>query len=824
MALKKQSSGRFRSRVHFLIRFLGLAGLLCMGIGAALAYLQGILDKLVGPGLVSAWGYAREVLLEGTDGRRAVIAVSLMVGGALLAMFALLVEILAILFVAAGRRSAFGLNAALQAALAAVLLVGINAFSYKHPVRLDWTRPDETGAKKFTIDAGIQAQLRNLKTPTTIVVYQQHKTFGQMNAKPDAYDYAAERKVVEKVKDLVEQFREFGPQFKVHVLDVEEEGYDKNLRGLTKDAPELRDAIASAPENSIFFFADHKVQRLSFNEFYQLDKTASRQADGERGNLVLLYQGEQPFARKLLNIDEKRPKVGVLTIHEVLTTQGPEDYGLGGLKKSLTARGLDVRDVLLKKWSETAPPEPTVTTFDESRYDALEEQLADIKQDIKTLEKEIPERTHAQRHWKTATLEELTKEYAKQLQGRKMTEGIRARQLIALEQDLPILSAILRQDREDRDAMEKEKAKLNVDTAGEERRMTDLKAKLDRSIADCDMLIIPRMTMRNVAASDRIPNRFYKLDEAQVAAVKDFIKAGKPVLACFGPANEPPEEAMRFAQMTQAGPDGLEDLFRALGIRFGKETILFNAETKAFAERRSGLLFPGADIQVPPVEFEPLPDAARVLLRRETATPPKRNRLLESMQIAAHSRGEKTLDLRVRNPRPIYFDPDRPATLQSEPEFMTTNAASWNEPDPFPTRERTPRFEPPKADDPNKGTLDEKRRGPFPIGVAVETSAPRTWYDDAKAAPAPVRVAAIGSGGIFTGAELSPAREELLLNTCNWLLGRDDLLPAPGRPWSYPRVLLSDKAHDVWHWGTWIGLPALFTFLGLIVVMWRRLR
>jgi hypothetical protein len=236
------------------------------------------------------------------------------------------------------------------------------------------------------------------------------------------------------------------------------------------------------------------------------------------------------------------------------------------------------------------------------------------------------------------------------------------------------------------------------------------------------------------------------------------------------------------------------------------------------------LLFPGADIQVPPVEFEPLPDAARVLLRRETATPPKRNRLLESMQIAAHSRGEKTLDLRVRNPRPIYFDPDRPATLQSEPEFMTTNAASWNEPDPFPTRERTPRFEPPKADDPNKGTLDEKRRGPFPIGVAVETSAPRTWYDDAKAAPAPVRVAAIGSGGIFTGAELSPAREELLLNTCNWLLGRDDLLPAPGRPWSYPRVLLSDKAHDVWHWGTWIGLPALFTFLGLIVVMWRRLR
>src|SRR5260370_7518894 len=116
-----------------------------------------------------------------------------------------------------------------------------------------------------------------------------------------------------------------------------------------------------------------------------------------------------------------------------------------------------------------------------------------------------------------------------------MTEGIRARQLSAIEQNLAIFSAILKQYREDRDAMEKEKAKLNVDTAGEERRMTDLKAKLDRSIADCDLLIIPRMTMRNVAANDRIPNRFYKLDEAQVSPIKHFIKAAKPLLPSFAP-------------------------------------------------------------------------------------------------------------------------------------------------------------------------------------------------------------------------------------------------------------------------------------------------
>ena len=246
---------------------------------------------------------------------------------------------------------------------------------------------------------------------------------------------------------------------------------------------------------------------------------------------------------------------------------------------------------------------------------------------------------------------------------------------------------------------------------------------------------------------------------------------------------------------------------------------------EAFAERRSGLLFPGAEIQIPPVEFEPLPEAASLILKRDTG-PRKINRLLESMQIAAHSRGEKTLDLRVRNPRPIYYDPDKESSLHFEPEFMTTSAASWNEADPFPTRERTPRFEPAKPDDPAKGTLDEKRRGPFPIGIAVETPVPPSWYQDSdnKAAPASVRIAAIGSGGVFTGPELSPAKEELLLNTCNWLLGRDDLLPRSDRLWSFPRVSLSEKEYNVWRWGTWLALPAFFAFLGLIVVMWRQLR
>ena len=93
---------------------------------------------------------------------------------------------------------------------------------------------------------------------------------------------------------------------------------------------------------------------------------------------------------------------------------------------------------------------------------------------------------------------------------------------------------------------------------------------------------------------------------------------------------------------------------------------------------------------------------------------------------------------------------------------------------------------------------------------------------DAK--PATVRVAAIGSGHIFVGPELSPAKEELMVNTCNWLLGRDNLLRRSDLVWSFPRVALSAREHTLWNWGAWFGLPALFGYLGLVVLMVRRLR
>ena len=72
-----------------------------------------------------------------------------------------------------------------------------------------------------------------------------------------------------------------------------------------------------------------------------------------------------------------------------------------------------------------------------------------------------------------------------------------------------------------------------------------------------------------------------------------------------------------------------------------------------------------------------------------------------------------------------------------------------------------------------------------------------------------VRVAAIGSGGLFTGPDLPPARERLLVTTCNWLLGRDERLPHPAGEWEYPRVQLSRRAEIFWNLGTMLALPGI---------------
>jgi hypothetical protein len=184
---------------------------------------------------------------------------------------------------------------------------------------------------------------------------------------------------------------------------------------------------------------------------------------------------------------------------------------------------------------------------------------------------------------------------------------------------------------------------------------------------------------------------------------------------------------------------------------------------------------------------------------------------------------EQAIDLQLRNPRPVYFKPTD--DLAVEPTFMLSDLKAWNTEQPFAVRPgEAPRFKPPATDDPDRGTVKERRRGQFPLAVAAETKLPASWYGDSDAKPATVRVAVIGHGGVFIGPNLSPVREKLLLDVTNWLLGRDDLLARDAETWQYPRVELTDTEHELWQWGARLGLPLLFVYLGCAMVLVRRMR
>jgi hypothetical protein len=342
-----------------------------------------------------------------------------------------------------------------------------------------------------------------------------------------------------------------------------------------------------------------------------------------------------------------------------------------------------------------------------------------------------------------------------------------------------------------------------------------------------------------------VPKAVHRLEAEQVAVLREFLQAGKPVLACLGPVNEPP--GMAFLP-EPPGLDPLEALFAELGIQLGDRTVLFNADTKAFAaDRRPNPLRAGGTVKPPPIDFDSSSAAAQGPWLGADPTELEPNPVRAGLRTTARSVGP-AFDLRLRFPRPIYYDPyakygplylgagpalrlvlaelpdRRPA---HDPVFLLT-AEGWNDDRPYATRERVPRYEPPESEDPTKRegpavfTTEGVRRGPFSAGVAVETPLPAAWKT--YGVPGSVRLAVIGQGDLFVGTELSPAREQLLLQTTNWLLGRDDYLPRADHPWSYPRLAMTAQAESLWLWGARLGLPVLFFYLGVVVLLVRRLR
>ena len=111
---------------------------------------------------------------------------------------------------------------------------------------------------------------------------------------------------------------------------------------------------------------------------------------------------------------------------------------------------------------------------------------------------------------------------------------------------------------------------------------------------------------------------------------------------------------------------------------------------------------------------------------------------------------------------------------------------------PTSSRTRCRVYTPTKDDDPKKGTVDEERRGPFPIGVAAEISLPADWYSPGEDKSHKSRVAVIGSGNVFVGQSLSPLKEKMsprrrqLADGTRRLAGQ-----GRGDPWQYPRCRMA---------------------------------
>jgi hypothetical protein len=769
--------------------------------------------------------------------------------GAALALGVLTVE----LFAAAAapgegsRRGAVGGNAAGQIVLAALLLVGVNLFSYFHYLRFDWTRD-----RQFTLPDDLRSQLAQLRDETRILICLRDTPFNPQATRRDNYDTAAERQIVEKVRDLAEQFQELGPRFRVDILDVKARGYSDKLKALETEAPALAASVNATQQSGIFIEGGGKVQRLGLQDIYQLDKEESGKG---AGNLVLRYQGPGPFVRKVLNVEEKRPRVALAVVHPLLGFETTEDVmpdiNMTGARKVLAARGFDVRDVILTKGLEAGAPEAVVQTRDENRYEELEDQLAELETSVKEMEKGYEKMTAELKKFKDSSLEDLNKVYClvgedhelvtkavveaeekrvkQQIPTDPLKEEHRRSVVRLMETRLIPLELSLNSERKERDATEKEMKGLNVEDLVEKRRISDVKAKFDRTLADTDLLIVQRLTLLNVVKGQGIPNRLYRLDPTQIEAIKGFIKAGKPVLFCLSPTNEPP----RRADPDSLGGDALESMVSQLGFRLSKQTVLYNAEVKSFGQRRSGvvILDTGEKVEIPGVLFDWDPGAGQPGGLGKVGGEKKLHDIATSLRVTARSLGDDAaLRLKLRYPRPVYFmgtgkkSPDGRERFDESAVFMMSSAETWNESQPFPTRDRTPRFEEPKPDDPANGTVEAKRRGPFPLGVAADVTVPESWFEKKENAGAKDRVAVIGHGGPFTGKELTPTQKQLLLDVSNWLLGRDDLLAKEGTEWRFPRVELSPWTETLVFLVLVVGLPVLSIFLGSVVFLVRRMR
>ena len=125
--------------------------------------------------------------------------------------------------------------------------------------------------------------------------------------------------------------------------------------------------------------------------------------------------------------------------------------------------------------------------------------------------------------------------------------------------------------------------------------------------------------------------------------------------------------------------------------------------------------------------------------------------------------------------------------------------------------------------------FDAVIRGRF--GATIEQSLRGeldAWSGNSRAALAQIIVLDQFTRNAFRDSARAFAGDARALAAASAMVGarRDEELPRaePERKWVYPRVALSEEDKLLWFWGTQAALPLLFAYLGLIVLMVRRLR
>jgi hypothetical protein len=132
------------------------------------------------------------------------------------------------------------------------------------------------------------------------------------------------------------------------------------------------------------------------------DDDDDRRDDNDRGNLVLLPQGvpgestletgppgAAPFVRRLLNLQERQPRIAIGVIDEWLSTKGVDSYGLAGLRKSLTEHGEKLSD------AEKEPIEAALKSAEEALKSEDKERIDAAAAELMTASQKIGEKVYA---------------------------------------------------------------------------------------------------------------------------------------------------------------------------------------------------------------------------------------------------------------------------------------------------------------------------------------------------------------------------------------------------------------------------------------------